>query len=71
MGQSNGPPPLGRHLVFAKADATLHFGERAFPLFSNRWGGGAMRCGIRPCVPMAQTRMDASMSTDPITPISA
>jgi len=32
-------PPLGRHLVVAKADATLVAGERAWPLFSNRWGG--------------------------------
>ena len=35
-------PPLGRHLVFAKADATLVDGERIFPLHSNRWGGGAI-----------------------------
>ena len=31
-------PPLGRHLVFAKADATLLDGEREWPLFTNRWG---------------------------------
>lgn len=34
--------PLGRWLVFAKADATLLDGERETPLFSNRWGGGAI-----------------------------
>jgi 4-alpha-glucanotransferase len=33
-------PPLGRHLVVAKADATLVDGERETPLFTNRWGGG-------------------------------
>jgi predicted glycogen debranching enzyme len=36
-------PPLGRHLVMAKADATLHDGERSWPLCSNRWGGGALQ----------------------------
>ncbi|MBK8750945.1 MAG: glycogen debranching enzyme family protein [Candidatus Competibacteraceae bacterium] len=35
-------PPLGRWLVFAKVDATLLDGERETPLFSNRWGGGAI-----------------------------
>ncbi|MDT8383249.1 MAG: amylo-alpha-1,6-glucosidase [Gammaproteobacteria bacterium] len=35
-------PPLGRHLVLAKADATLIDGEREWPLFSNRWTGGAV-----------------------------
>jgi predicted glycogen debranching enzyme len=35
-------PPLGRHLVMAKADATLLDGERAWPLCTNRWGGGAL-----------------------------
>lgn len=34
--------PLGRSLVFAKADATLHDGEKIYPLFSNRWGSGAV-----------------------------
>jgi 4-alpha-glucanotransferase len=33
-------PPLGRHLVVAKADATLTDGERSWPLFTNRWGAG-------------------------------
>lgn len=35
-------PPLGRRLVFAKADATLLEGPLAFPLFANRWGGGTV-----------------------------
>lgn len=35
-------PPLGRHLVFAKADATLHDGERSWPLHTNRWSSGAV-----------------------------
>jgi len=29
--------PLGRSLVFAKADAWLETGDQSFPLFSNRW----------------------------------
>jgi glycogen debranching enzyme len=32
-------PPLGRRLVFAKADATLLDGTETYPLFTNRWGG--------------------------------
>src|SRR5438874_1028135 len=35
-------PPLGRHLVLAKADATLSAGSRAWHLFTNRWSGGAI-----------------------------
>jgi predicted glycogen debranching enzyme len=35
-------PPLGRRLVFAKADATLIDGSDQYPLFSNRWAGGQM-----------------------------
>ncbi len=35
-------PPLGRVLVFSKADATVHDGERAYPLFANRWGDGSV-----------------------------
>jgi 4-alpha-glucanotransferase len=35
-------PPLVRHLVFAKADATLVDGDREQPLFTNRWTGGAV-----------------------------
>ena len=33
-------PPLGRFLVFAKADAVVTDGDREWPLFSNRWGDG-------------------------------
>jgi predicted glycogen debranching enzyme len=33
-------PPLGRALVLAKADATLTIEGKAYPLFTNRWGGG-------------------------------
>ena len=35
-------PPLGRVLVVAKADATLTDGEREWPLYTNRWQGGAV-----------------------------
>ncbi|MFI4949122.1 MAG: amylo-alpha-1,6-glucosidase [Alphaproteobacteria bacterium] len=35
-------PPLGRALVLTKADATLHLGAAHYPLFTNRWGGGAI-----------------------------
>jgi len=35
-------PPLGRVLVLTKGDATLHFGGARYPLFTNRWGGGAI-----------------------------
>ena len=35
-------PPLGRWLVFSKAEATLIDGEREIPLFSNRWGSGVL-----------------------------
>jgi 4-alpha-glucanotransferase len=35
-------PPLGRWLVFAKADATVLDGGREIPLFGNRWGGGVV-----------------------------
>ncbi|MFO1423322.1 MAG: amylo-alpha-1,6-glucosidase [Candidatus Competibacteraceae bacterium] len=35
-------PPLGRWLVFSKADATLLDGDREIPLFANRWGGGVV-----------------------------
>jgi predicted glycogen debranching enzyme len=33
-------PPLGRRLVFAKADATLIDGTHEYPLFANRWSDG-------------------------------
>ena len=35
-------PPLERRLIFVKADATLHDGDRAWPLFTNCWGSGAV-----------------------------
>ncbi|MGH8548865.1 MAG: amylo-alpha-1,6-glucosidase [Methylococcales bacterium] len=35
-------PPLGRFLVVAKTDATLIDGDREWPLFTNRWGGGTV-----------------------------
>ena len=41
-------PPLGRFLVFAKADATLIDGTREWPLFTNRWGGGTVVAGRLP-----------------------
>src|SRR6516165_1469004 len=34
--------PLGRRLVWAKADAELIDGEQSWPLFTNRWTGGAV-----------------------------
>jgi 4-alpha-glucanotransferase len=39
---ANVHPPLGRMLLLAKADATLLADGRAWPLFSNRWTGGAV-----------------------------
>jgi predicted glycogen debranching enzyme len=35
-------PPLGRHLVFAKADPVLLDGNSRHPLFTNRWASGAV-----------------------------
>ena len=35
-------PPLGRRLVWAKADADLIDGQASWPLFTNRWGSGAI-----------------------------
>ena len=35
-------PPLGRVLVFVKADAELVVGDRHYPLFANRWASGAI-----------------------------
>ena len=35
-------PPLGRRLVWAKADAELVDGEHNWPLFTNRWSGGTI-----------------------------
>jgi predicted glycogen debranching enzyme len=39
---ANLKPPLGRFLVFAKADATLIDRDHEWPLFSNRWADGAL-----------------------------
>ncbi len=38
-------PPLGRFLVFAKADAELIIGDSRYPLFANRWASGAIAPG--------------------------
>ena len=35
-------PPLGRALVLAKADATATVDGVSYPLFTNRWSGGAI-----------------------------
>jgi predicted glycogen debranching enzyme len=35
-------PPMGRHLVLAKADATFSNGANEWPLASNRWKSGAV-----------------------------
>ena len=35
-------PPLGRVLVLAKADATATIDGVSYPLFTNRWSGGAV-----------------------------
>jgi 4-alpha-glucanotransferase len=35
-------PPLGRVLVLAKADATVTVDGTGYPLFTNRWSGGAI-----------------------------
>jgi predicted glycogen debranching enzyme len=35
-------PPLGRHLLLAKADAELILGDRREPLFTNRWASGVV-----------------------------
>jgi predicted glycogen debranching enzyme len=35
-------PPTGRRLVWAKADAELTDGKQRWPLFTNRWAGGAI-----------------------------
>jgi 4-alpha-glucanotransferase len=34
--------PLGRSLVFAKADAVLEDGDQSWPLFSNHWPDGVI-----------------------------
>ncbi|ABA58294.1 Glycogen debranching enzyme [Nitrosococcus oceani ATCC 19707] len=35
-------PPLGRFLVFAKAEASLLYQDQVIPLFTNRWASGAV-----------------------------
>lgn len=35
-------PPLGRTLLLAKLDETAVYDGQAFPLFANRWAGGAV-----------------------------
>ena len=35
-------PPLGRTLLVAKLDETATYDGRAYPLFANRWAGGAV-----------------------------
>jgi predicted glycogen debranching enzyme len=35
-------PPLGRRLVWAKADAELVDGDARWPIFTNRWGSGTV-----------------------------
>ncbi|MDP3004677.1 amylo-alpha-1,6-glucosidase [Methylotenera sp.] len=52
-------PPLGRHLVFAKADATLHDGDQHYPLFSNRWGSGAVEPNN--CIYLDSFRLSGTM----------
>ncbi|MDP3330809.1 MAG: amylo-alpha-1,6-glucosidase [Methylococcaceae bacterium] len=52
-------PPLGRHLMFAKADATLHDGEKSYPLFSNHWGSGAVEPNN--CIYLESFRLNGTM----------
>jgi predicted glycogen debranching enzyme len=35
-------PPLGRTLLVAKADETVHYAGHAYPLFTNRWADGTV-----------------------------
>jgi len=35
-------PPLGRTLLVAKADDTVHYDGRSWPLFTNRWADGTV-----------------------------
>ncbi len=35
-------PPLGRTVLLSKLDETATYAGRAYPLFSNRWGNGAV-----------------------------
>ncbi len=52
-------PPLGRHLVFAKADATVHDGDQNYPLFSNCWGSGAVE--PNGCIYLESFRLSGTM----------
>ncbi|SFO04821.1 amylo-alpha-1,6-glucosidase [Nitrosospira briensis] len=52
-------PPLGRLLVFAKADATLHDQGRKWPLFTNCWGSGAIE--PQGLIHIESFRLDGSM----------
>jgi len=45
-------PPLGRSLLFAKADAVLRDGETETPLHANQWAGGL-------CVPQGQASIES------------
>src|SRR5580704_16456895 len=54
-------PPLGRVLVFTKADATLTLAGHAYPLFTNRWSSGAIAPeGYRG---LAEFRLDGTIPT--------
>jgi predicted glycogen debranching enzyme len=54
-------PPLGRHVVLTKADATLTLGGRGYPLFTNRWAGGTIApAGYRG---LAEFRLDGTVPT--------
>jgi 4-alpha-glucanotransferase len=52
-------PPLGRLLVFAKADATLHDQGRSWRLFTNCWGSGAVE--PQGLIHIESFRLDGSM----------
>jgi 4-alpha-glucanotransferase len=52
-------PPLGRALLLAKADATVHDGETRIPLFANRWTSGAVAPGGH--VDIESFRLDGRM----------
>ncbi len=52
-------PPLGRRLVFAKADATLVDGDREIPLFCNRWAGNVVN--PQGCVHLESFRLEGRM----------
>ncbi len=54
-------PPLGRALVLAKADATVTVNGVGYPLFTNRWGGGAI--GPEGYRGLAEFRLDGTIPT--------